>query len=497
MRDSGRNCSFFPIARGRFDSLLKIREDSSGLTFFFPSAVHVGNVFWGVFFSYVLLFMIAFAVLMLGVNNSGWDLTPLFQHEQREIIFIAGAAVLLLPFIILPVIASFKPYPAMNFNPSDRTITAGYKRGLDWKKVAHSYSFSDLDTIEVLRNYEFRTEGYIGRTGGNDAYELNLYFGKDDKWIGISESSRRQKILGQAEHLSTMTGVDFVENNLSDQYDSATASSASRSFDRPMDESSYTSPSARSVKSGSGGTGGPDEQTAPLPPFLMDQMGEPVHSVEVVGSKLKRKGNPFRMKMTDKFGQGFQNHMMPLVSHLVNKESYERSYAALKFLCTDRDDNSDRMERVAALKAGGWKSEDELLALMAIVYDARSGPVPGLNADRDSFERYYMTLKDQLRVPSVKFRVIFFEYMDKLIEQYPERIDFYEQNPGTLQQVQNSENYALRFILDVAAVVIIVLFYFIFGAIFSLFGSVVGRILTVAAVAGMIYLWRRLRKKLG
>jgi len=421
--------------------------------------------------------MIAFAVLTLGINNSDWDIIWLFQHPDRNLIFVVAATLIIIPFFLSILLAARKPFPVMTIDKAEKTIIAGYMRKGAWKRIEHQYSFSDLDVVEVLRNYEFKGQGYIGRPVVNDSYEINLHFSRDNKWLGISESTKRQKMLQLAKQISILTGTPFKEKNVTDMGNKPEDFSAEKSVEKPV-QSQF-------------GQGD-------LPLFLLDRIGDPVHSVEIHKGKLKSRGNPFAVKIGDEFGQKFLDLIMPLVSHLVNKEKYDRSLSALEFLCSDRD--SDGISREGALKkmiSGGWRSDDELLAKLAIVYDAQSGPIPGLSVNRDNFERYYMALKDRIKIPAVKYRIIFFEMMEKIIEQSSARIDYYNENPELLKGVQNSENYAMRFIFDIVAIVIIVFAFFIAGSLFSFTGPIIGKILTVATLIGLIVLWRRLRKKLG
>ena len=487
VRQSGRNCSFFPIARGRFDSQLRMKVEGNGLTFFMPSSFHIGNIFWRLFFIYIFLGIIAFVTLTLGINNGNWNIVPFFEHPQRNTYLIAAGAILIFPYIFIMILAFLKPVPRLFINQEDKTITAGmYRRGF-WKSVSYQYSFFDLGAIEVLRNYEHFGQGYIGRPAGNDSYELNLYFHSDNSWLGISESTRRQKILGQADLISRITGVPYKENNVSDNVDSVLTGGVQ------PDQTEIQNPVRAEYAALNN-----------LPPFILDRIGTPVHKIEVIQSKLKRKATPFNIKLSDEFGQKFLSLIMPVISHMVNKIEYSKSLAALEFLCSDRSDDSiTREKKISELKNAGWRDEKELITVLSLLYDAQTGPIPGLTVNRDYFERYYMTLKDSIKIPSVKYRIIFFEYLETVIDESSERISTYEKNPEALKEIQNSENYALRFIIDLVFIIFIVISGFSFvGLLLSDFNFtspmlIIRKLFSAGITVGLIYFWRRIRKKTG
>ena len=476
---SGRNCSFFPIARGRFDSLLKMKEEYSGITFYMPPRFHIGNVFWRMFFIYFFIFMIAVAVITLAVNNGGLDIASLIEHPQRDYYLAAAAAVIILPYLLAMILAFLKPHPVLEIDRLKQVIKAGYMRRGEWKSVVHEYRFVDLGAIEVLRNYEIHGRGYIGRSGRGDSYELNLYFHTDGLWLGISESTMRPKILEQASLVSGLTRVPYLENN----------------------ERGY-SPAAAAAEAVSEGRDEPPDAFNDLPPFVRARIGEPVHSIEVNSGKLRRKLLPFSFRLSDDAGRQFTALIMPVVSHFVNRVGYDKSLAAFEYMCSDRDD-PDRRERLRLLFDAGWRGEDELLATLSRVYDAATGPVPGLLANRDAFERYYMTLQDDIQVPVLKYRIIFFELLEEVIRGYPDRIDKYERDPGSLNKIQNSENYALRFMIGLGFGAVIVVFGF-FSGISLLFAyraggpeAFLGAAILSAITIALIWLRHRLRKKFG
>ncbi len=478
---SGRNCSFFPISQGRFDSILKMTEKHEGLSFYMPSRFYVGTVFRRIFSIYALLFLVAFIGLILAVNNGNFEIEKLVEHPQRNQYFIIAAVVLLFSFILFMTIAGLKARPRIEIDRMKQTITAGFYKKSGWESIVHEYRFSDIGAIEVLRNYEFREHGdvnpgiqgnNVGRTSVRDSYELNLFFHIDDFWLGITESRKRPKILEQADLISRLTEVPFKENNVSDQNSPLSAQAESPILDD-------------------------------LPPFLRERIGEKVHEVEVLPNKLKRKASPFNFEASDEIGQKFLDLVMPVISHFVNKIKYEKSLAALEYLCSDRDDDNIREANVQKLKAAGWKDEDELSNLLTRIYDAMTGPIPGEMANNDTFERYYMSLKDRIFVPSVKYRIIFFEFMEKIIKSSTERITNYKRKPGSLNQIQNSENYALKFIIGLGFRIVIVIFGF-FTIISLMFNfnpdsplTLLQPIVLLGLTVGLIYLRRKLRKKFG
>ena len=91
---------------------------------------------------------------------------------------------------------------------------------------------------------------------------------------------------------------------------------------------------------------------------------------------------------------------------------------------------------------------------VARVFDAHAG----IGADRalieDRAERYYLWLGDRARGLVRKYRINFFEVLERVIKEAPKRFAKYQQAPETLLKLQFSEAYSLKFILDVAAVVI-------------------------------------------
>jgi hypothetical protein len=478
---SGRNCSFFPISRGRLEPILKMTETNEGLSFYIPSRFYVGKIFSRIFSIYALLFIVAFIVLILTVNNGNFEIANLVEHPQLyQYLFIAASGILF-SFILFMTIAGIKARARIEINRNKQTITAGFYKKSGWKSIVHEYRFSDIGAVEVLRNYEFQGHGdvnpgiqgnNVGRTSVRDSYELNLFFHVDDFWLGITESRKRPKILEQADLISRLTRVQFKENNVSNQ----------------------NSPLSAQAKS-------PELQN--LPPFLREQIGEKVHEVQVFPNKLKSKASPFKIEASDEIGQKFLDLVMPAISYFVNKIEYEKSLAALEFLCSDRENTNIRKENVQKLKAAGWKDEEELSNLLTRIYDANTGPVPGVMANRDTFERYYMSLKDRILVPSAKYRILFFEFLEKIIYSSAERITNYERKPGSLNQIQNSENYALKFIIGLGFGFVIVTFgFFTIISLIFYFNpdsplTLLRPVILLGLTVGLIYLRRKLRKKFG
>lgn len=144
MTNSGRNCAFFPVFHGRFDSLLTIQEDRSGIIFFMPQRHHTGDVIWKLIIIYAFLGMVAFVTLLVGVNNKGWDPAVIAAHPQLPLFLAGAAAAIVIPFALFSIRAARRPYPAMVFDRDRRTLTAGYRRRQEWreKKIETDFPIS-------------------------------------------------------------------------------------------------------------------------------------------------------------------------------------------------------------------------------------------------------------------------------------------------------------------------------------------------------------------
>ena len=182
---------------------------------------------------------------------------------------------------------------------------------------------------------------------------------------------------------------------------------------------------------------------------------EVFHTLPVLQGKLRLKLFPFHFRVTDQIGQSMASLLSPVVSHMVNKLPLRKSASALRYLCSDRDtDGTARAGLVTGLHESGWHGEREVHDLLVHVFDAQSAPVPGGNASRDLFERYYIRLADQVRNLAWKYRIVFLEHLERVCADAARRFDTYARQPGKLTGIQQSEAYAFRFIVGVAAVVI-------------------------------------------
>ncbi|MBU8912895.1 MAG: hypothetical protein KOO61_02660 [Spirochaetales bacterium] len=469
--DSGRNCAYLPVARGRLDSILKRAAGRGGMVFRVPRGYFIMNFLWTMFFAYVFIGVIAFAAGTLHFNNTDADLGALLQRPEAPYATGAALLVLLAPVLIGVVRKTRRGLPCVHVDRECRTITFGETRRRRWAKIDHEYQFTDLDEVEVLRNYETRWNARRTATRPVDSYEINLHFRPDDRWIGITESLDRQLMKAQAGKIAEMTAARLIERNVTEM--------------------------AGVLKAGG-------DQPLGAPPFLSEEEAEIMHSLPVLEGKLRLKLFPFHFKLTDQMGQSIASLLKPLVSHLVNKVPAGKSAAALHYLCSDRDaSDTDRRANVARLIDAGWRGEGEVYDVLAHVCDAGSAPVIGGNASRDLYERYYMRLADQVRNLSWKYRVMFMEQLERVVAEAPDRFDSYVLQPEKLTGIQESEAYAFKFILDVAALVIV-------GAAgaFSWFALrsgikwgepqvTVGGSVGTAVTLGLVYLWIRLRRRMG
>jgi len=483
---SGRNCAYLPVARGRLDSILKRAAGRSGMVFRVPRRYFISDFLWKMFFLYVFIGMIVFAAGMLYFNNTDADLGALLQRPEAP--YAAGAAllVLLAPVLIGLVRNGRRGLPCVHVDRERRTITFGEIRRRRWVKIDHEYQFTDLDEIEVLRNYETRWNARRTSTRPVDSYEINLHFRPDDRWIGITESLDRQLMKAQAGKIAEMTAARLIERNVTEM--------------GGVPGTGATPESRTTLRNAPAGA---DQPLGP-PPFLSEKEAEIVHSLPVLEGKLRLKLFPFHFKLTDQMGQSIASLLMPLVSHLVNKVPAGKSAAAIHYLCSDRDaSDTDRRAKVSSLVDAGWRGEREVYDVLARVCDAGSAPVIGGNASRDLYERYYMRLADQVRNLRWKYRVVFMEQLERVVAEAPDRFDSYALQPDKLTGIQESEAYAFKFILDVVALVIV-------GAAgaFSWFALrsgikwgepqvIVGGSVGAAVTLGLVYLWIRLRRRMG
>ena len=229
-----------------------------------------------------------------------------------------------------------------------------------------------------------------------------------------------------------------------------------------------------------------------------------LHSIKVIEGKLRLKLFPFHFRITDQMGQSLASLLAPLVSHFVSKVPPRKAAAALKFLSSDRDTGAaERRVLLSGLTDAGWHGEREVYHVLVHVFDAQSAPIIGGSASRDLFERYYMQLADQIRNLNWKYRLVFIEQLERVVAEAPDRFESYALQPEKLTGIQQSEAYAFRFILDVAAIVICgatgVLSWFVLRSgiewheLQVIVGGSVGAAITLALVA----LWIRLRRRMG
>jgi hypothetical protein len=339
---------------------------------------------------------------------------------------------------------------------------------------------------------------------------LNLYFPSNDVWLGITESRNRQHILDQAHQISKLTGVQFKENNVTDGFTfNSSVTTPLEQEQIPVPESDLIEPvnpnglSTKSLKKNVM-SHNPQADMADLPPFVRDSIGEPVSSLAINAARLKQKRFPLKMSMTNQISQQFSTLISPVVSHMVNKVPYDKSLAALEYLCSDRDDSRmDREEKLRRLEKAGWQGEKELFLAITLIFDSQTGIGIGVGHAKDLFERFYMSLSDNIRIPGIKYRLILMEYIEKIITESPERYTLYEQNPDGFQAIQRSESYALKFIIDVAAVVIcgmgglISLMFLRTGISWREPSVIAGGVVSTGITIVLIYIWRKIRKKLG
>ena len=370
---SGRNCAYLPIARGRLDSILKRASGRSGMVFRIPRSYFISDFLWKMFFLYVFIGMIAFAAGMLHFNNTDADFGALLQRPEAPY-FAGGALALLLAPVLIGLLHNIRRgLPCVHVDRDRRTITFGRLRRRRWIQVDHEYPFSDLDEVEVLRNYESRWNARRTTTIQRDSYELNLRFGPDNRWIGITEALDRQLMQAQATHIAEMTGASFVERNVTEMGAAPGAAIAGVALHFPAPGASEP------------------------PPFLSGRDVEVIHSIRVIDGKLRLKLFPFHFRIADQIGQSLASLLAPLVSHFVNKVPASKSAAALKYLCSDRDaSDTDSRHAIAPLTEAGWHGEREVYDVLVHVFDAQSAPIIGGSASRDVFERYYMRLADQI-----------------------------------------------------------------------------------------------------
>ena len=515
----GRNCSYFPIARGRFESILKIRSEDDAISYTISHGYYTGQYLWRLFFFNVFIAMIMFAVATVYVNNTDFEIIDLVEDPLLPLYFGIAAAYLILPFVFFLIKGRRKPVPVILISRENGTITAGKMRGKNLTTIEHNYKISELETIEVLRNYETRGRPVSGGKVTTDSYELNLYFPSGDVWLGITESRNRQHILDQAHQISKLTGVPAKENNVTDGFTFDPSNSSGTTPSKQEQSSGFESDLIESVNPGVPvNSNGLSTQSfkknvmshnnpvdmADLPPFIRDLIGEPVSSLTINAAKLKQKRFPLKMSTTKKISHQFTPLISPVVSHMVNKVEYYKSLAALEYLCSDRyDSRMAREEKIHRLEQAGWQGEKELFLAITMIFDSQSGSVIEAGDARDMFERYYMGLSDDIYIPRIKYRLILMEYIEKIITESSDRYTLYEQNPDGFQAIQRSESYALKFIIDVAAVVIcgmgcfISLFFIRTGIAWREPTVIAGGAVSTGITILLIYFWLKIRKKLG
>ena len=435
-----------------------------------PRSFYTGRGFWRLFFIYVFIGMILFAAGTLYINNTQNNVFEVLQSPNMPLILTVTGAILLLPFLMSFVKNMRSGVPVLDIDGMTQRITFGLAGKKEWKKVDHEYTFADLAQVEVLRNHEFRAGGGSRGSVAFDSYELNLYFSPDDRWIGVTESRNRQRILGQAEDISRITGAGITDENVTRQ----------RVVTRGREEPDFSAP----------------------PPFLTKEDLTPVDRVDVIGLKLRLKLFPFRVRLTDTLGQQLADLLMPVVSHFVNKVGYRKSLPALEYLCSCRYSDPDaRTASIRRLVEAGWQGEESLYSTIARIFDARTGFAPLTQPSRDAFERYYMQLNDRLYLLAKKYRIVLIEYLEKIIEQAPDRYAKYEMQPSRLKELQRSENYAFKFIVDIAALVICG-----FAAAFTVMalragvswgepGVTAGGVVSAVITITLIYAWFRFRRR--
>ena len=426
--------------------------------------------------------MILFAAGTLYFNNTDADIADVSQHPSVLTYLIFAAAVVVLPFVIGFGRNLRRGVPMLFIDGMERRIRFGLTRGSAWTKTDYDYDFKDLAFVEVLRNYEVRTSNRPGMGVTRDSYELNLYFSPDDRWIGITESTDRQRILGQAKEIAKITGAKVGEENAVKQR-------------VPVNTAFEPAPPS---------TQEPVDDDLPPLPFLSDDDRKPVNSLEVKPGKLRLKLFPFRIKASDAFGQKLSSLLMPVVSHMVNRQPYAKSLAACQYLSSDRNAPAGRRNAlIANLVEAGWRGEDELKSTVFEIFDAQTGFAPLTRASRDAFERYYMQLNDRLAVLAKKYRIVFMEYLEDAIRSAPDRMNRYDMQPELLSKLQQSENYGFKFVLDVAAIVICG-FAIWFTRLVLRAGIgwkepalVAGGVISAIATLGLIYLWLKYRRRFG
>ena len=355
---SGRNCAYLPVARGRLDSILKRAAGRSGMVFRVPRQYFIGDFLWKMFFLYVFIGMIAFAAGLLYFNNTDADLGALLQRPEAP--YAAGAAllVLLAPVLIGLVRSARRGLPCVHVDRERRTVTFGETRRRRWAKIDHEYQFTDLDEIEVLRNYETRWNARRTSTRPVDSYEINLHFRPDDRWIGITESLDRQLMKAQAGKIAEMTAARLIERNVTEM------------GGVPGTGEGRPGPPTSNAPAGGGQPLGP-------PPFLSEKEAEILYSLPVLEGKLRMKLFPFHFKLTDQMGQSIASLLLPLVSHLVNKLPRPRSATSAR-IGTRRTPTAARKSRVSSMPGGVASARSTTCWLMSLT----RGPPPSSGETR-------------------------------------------------------------------------------------------------------------------
>jgi len=100
--NSGRNCAYLPVARGRLDSILKRAAGRTGMVFRVPRGYFVSDFLWKIFFLYVFLGMILFAAGMFHFNNTDADFGALLRRPDAP--YVGGGMLLVL---LAPVVVGF------------------------------------------------------------------------------------------------------------------------------------------------------------------------------------------------------------------------------------------------------------------------------------------------------------------------------------------------------------------------------------------------------
>lgn len=445
-----------------------------------PVKFFVGDLLTRLFFAYVFVGMLLFAGGVFYFNNTGAEITEWIYHPLAPYVTGAAVTLLLAPIVVGGIRRIRRGVLTLTIDSETSRIVFGSVRRSEWRQIDHDYAFTDIGQIEVLRNYESRPNARRTGTVAVDSYELNLYFHTDDTWIGVTESRDRPQMQWEAKRISQLTRVPVTERNAPEMVGRGTTGT-SDAIDR---DATAHPPSA--------------------PPFLSENEREVVHRLEVKPGKLRAKLFPFHFQIADQPGQHLASLLMPVVSHFVNKVPYGKSLAAVRYLSADRDaSETDRQTLVAELHQAGWRGERELVETVARVFDAHAG----IGADRALIEdragRYYLWLGDRVRGLSWKYRINFFDVLERVIKDAPRRFAKYQQAPETLLKLQLSEAHSLKFILDVAAVVICG-----FAAWFSIISIRAGvgwgepAVLAKGFVAALVTVtlivcWQVLRRKLG